>query len=130
MNGRLPLLGDGVVLLRAWALDDAMALLAGCREPDINHWYNLPSPYRYGNAVAWISDAEAAWSEGHDAYLAVTDAAMGEVVGAASLLGVDAAESHGRLSCWVRGARRRRGVARRALSFSSAVATFRYSRCA
>jgi RimJ/RimL family protein N-acetyltransferase len=120
MNDRLPRLSDGVVFLRPWAVDDAMTLLAACREPDINYWYGLPSPYTFGNALAWIGDAESAWGDGHDAHLAITDAATAEVVGAVSLLGVDPAQSHGRLSCWVRGARRRRGSARRALSLVAA----------
>lgn len=120
MNGRLPHLTDGVVVLRPWTLDDAATLMAACREPDISYWFGLPSPYTFGNALAWIGDAEPAWRDGHDAHLAIADAATGELVGAVSLLGVDPVESHGRLSCWVRAARRRRGAARRALSILAA----------
>jgi RimJ/RimL family protein N-acetyltransferase len=113
---RLPHLHDGVVSLRPWTLDDAASLAAACREPDIAYWYGMPSPYTFGNALAWIGDAEPAWSEGHDAHLAIADAVTGELVGAISLLGADPVESHGRLRYWVRAARRRRGAARRALS--------------
>jgi RimJ/RimL family protein N-acetyltransferase len=120
MSRRLPHLADGVVVLRPWKLDDAPALMRACREPDINYWYGLPSPYTYGHAVAWIGDAQPAWSEGHDAHLAIDDAATGEVIGAIGLLGVDPVESSARLRFWVRGSRRRTGVARRALSLLSA----------
>jgi RimJ/RimL family protein N-acetyltransferase len=116
MSRRLPHLADGVVVLRPWTLDDAPALMAACREPDISYWCSLPSPYTYGHAVAWIGDAQPAWSDGRDAHLAVDDAASGEVVGAIGLLGVDPVESSGRFRYWVRGARRRHGAARRALA--------------
>lgn len=120
MTRRLPHLSDGVVVLRPWKLDDAPALMVACRDPDISHWFGLPSPYTFGHAMAWIGDAKPAWSDGRDAHLAVDDAATGEVVGAISLRGVDPVESHGRFSYWVSAARRRRGVARRALSILAA----------
>ena len=120
MTRRLPHLGDGVVVLRPWKVDDAPALMNACRDPDISHWLGLPSPYTFGHAMAWIGDSQSAWSDGRDAHLAVDDAATGEVVGAISLRGVDTVESHGRFSYWVSAARRRRGVARRALSLLAA----------
>ncbi len=116
MSRRLPHLADGVIVLRPWDVDDALPLMAACREPDISYWCGLPSPYTFGHAMAWIGDAKAAWAEGRDAHLAVDDAATGEVVGAIDLLGVDPVESYGRFRYWVRAANRRRGVARRALS--------------
>jgi len=116
MTRRLPHLADGVIVLRPWDLDDALTLMAACREPDISYWCGMPSPYTFGHAVAWIGDARDAWSEGRDCHLAIDDAATGEVVGAIDLLGVDPVESYGRFRCWVRAAHRRRGVARRALA--------------
>ena len=116
MTRRLPHLADGTIVLRPWKVDDALALMTACREPDISYWRGLPSPYTFGHAVAWIGEAGAAWSDGRDAHLAVDDAATGEVVGAIDLLGVDPIESYGRFHYWVRAARRRNGVARRALS--------------
>jgi len=120
MSRRLPHLSDGVVVLRPWKLDDAPTLMAACREPDISHWFGLPSPYGFGHAMAWIGDAEAAWGDGRNAHLAVDDATTGKVVGAIGLLGVDPRESQGHFSYWVSGAQRRRGVARRALSLLAA----------
>jgi RimJ/RimL family protein N-acetyltransferase len=116
MTRRLPHLADGVVVLRPWKVDDAPALMTACGEPEISYWCGLPSPYTFGHAVAWIGETEPAWSDGRDVHLAIDDAATGEVVGAIELLGVDPVESCGRLRCWVRAARRRHGVARRALS--------------
>ena len=116
MTRRLPHLGDEAVYLRPWTFDDAAALTAACREPDINFWCGLPSPYRFGHALAWIDSAEVEWSDGHDLHLAIDEAVTGELVGAISLLGVDPVESHGRFSFWVRGSQRRHGFARRALS--------------
>jgi RimJ/RimL family protein N-acetyltransferase len=116
VSRRLPHLADGVIVLRPWDVDDALPLMAACREPDISYWCGLPSPYTFGHAMAWIGEAKAAWAEGRDAHLAVDDAATGEVAGAIDLLGVDPVESYGRFRYWVRGAQRRRGVARRALS--------------
>ena len=116
MSRRLPRLADGVVLLRPWKIDDAPALMAGCREPDIARWFSLPSPYSFGHAITWIGDAEAAWSDGHDAHLAVDEATTGRVVGAISLRGLDPAEAQGHVTYWVGGAHRRRGFARHALA--------------
>ncbi len=120
MSRRLPHLADGVVVLRPWKVDDAPALMAACREPDIAYWTGLPSPYTFGHAMAWIGDSQAAWSDGRDAHLAVDEAVTGRVVGAVSLRGVDPVESLGRLSYWVSAAHRRRGFARRALSLLAA----------
>ena len=116
MSRRLPHLADGVVVLRPWKIDDAAALMAGCREPDIARWFSLPSPYTFGHAITWIGDAEAAWRDGHDAHLAVDEATTGRVVGAIGLRGVDPAEAQGHFTYWVGGAYRRRGFARHALA--------------
>ena len=113
---RVPHLADGVVVLRPWTVDDAPALMAACREPEISGWCGMPKPYSYGHAMAWIGDAATAWSEGRDAHFAVDDAATGKVVAAIDLVGVDPREAHGRLRYWVRAARRREGIARRALT--------------
>lgn len=94
--------------------------MAACREPDISYWCGMPSPYTFGNALAWIGDTGPSWSDGHDAHLAIDDAVTGELLGSISLLGVDPAEAHGRFSYWVRGVKRRRGFAQRALSILAA----------
>jgi RimJ/RimL family protein N-acetyltransferase len=120
MSRRLPHLADGVVVLRPWTIDDAPALMAGCREPDIARWFGLPSPYTFGHAVAWIGDADAAWGDGHDAHLAVDEATTGRVVGAIGLRGVDPREAQGHFTYWVGAAHRRRGFARRALALMAA----------
>ncbi len=116
MTRRLPHLADGVIVVRPWTMDDALALMSACREPEISYWCSMPSPYTFGHAVAWIGGSRAAWSDGREAHLAVDDAATGEVVGAIDLLGVEPSESSGRFRYWVRAARRRRGAARRSLS--------------
>jgi RimJ/RimL family protein N-acetyltransferase len=120
MSRRLPHLADGFVVLRPWKIDDAPALMAGCREPDIASWFSLPSPYTFGHAIAWIGDADAAWSDGHDAHLAVDEATTGRVVGAIGLRGVDPREAQGHFTYWVGAAHRRRGFARRALALMAA----------
>jgi RimJ/RimL family protein N-acetyltransferase len=113
---RLPHLADGVIVLRPWKVDDAPALMAASREPDVAHWLGLSSPFTFGQAIAWIGDAKAAWNDGRDAHLAVDEALTGRVVGGVGLRGVDPVESQGRFSYWVSAAHRRRGFARRALS--------------
>ena len=120
MARRLPHLADGEIVLRPWSLDDTAALIAACREPDISYWCTMPSPYGLGHAISWIGEAATAWSEGRDAHLAIDDAGTGRVVGAIDLLGVDPVESYGRFRFWVRAARRRAGVARRALALLAA----------
>jgi RimJ/RimL family protein N-acetyltransferase len=116
MSRRLPHLADGVVVLRPWKIDDAPALTAACREPDIARWFSLPSPYTFGHAITWIGDAAATWSDGSDAHVAVDEAATGRVVGAIGWRGFDPAEAQGHFTYWVNPAHRRRGFARRALA--------------
>ena len=120
VSRRLPHLSDGHVVLRPWKIDDAPALMRGCREPDVAGWLGLPSPYTFGHAITWIGDAEAAWSEGHDARLAVDEAATGRVVGAIGLRGVDLREAQGHFTYWVSAAHRRRGFAHHALALLAA----------
>ncbi|MGO8683134.1 MAG: GNAT family N-acetyltransferase [Thermoleophilia bacterium] len=116
----LPYLSDEVVIVRPWKVDDARAVVAGYREPEISYWSGMPSPFTFGYALAWIGDAEAAWADGNDAHLAIVDAASGRVVGAIGLLGVDPLESLGRFRYWVRTARRGHGFARHALALVAA----------
>jgi RimJ/RimL family protein N-acetyltransferase len=117
---RLPHLADGVIVLRPWKVDDASALMAASREPDVAHWLGLSSPFTFGQALAWIGDAKAAWYDGRDAHLAVDEALTGRVVGGVGLRGVDPVESQGRFSYWVSATHRRRGFARRSLSLLAA----------
>ena len=116
MSRRLPHLADGKVVLRPWKIDDAPALMAACREPDIAGWFGLPSPYTFGHAITWIGDARETWSDGRAAHLAVDEATTGRVVGAVGLGGVDPSAAQGHFTYWVSAAHRRRGFARRALS--------------
>jgi len=100
---------DGLVL-RAWEVDDAAAVVAAYADPDIERWHvrSMTS----GEATEWILDAEAAWREERAASWAIQGA--GVVVGRMTL---KLRPSHGlaEAAYWTLPTARGRGVASLAL---------------
>src|SRR5262249_56809694 len=65
VDGVVPPVTDGVVLLRPWEDGDADALVAGInRDPEITAWLELiPQPYTIAEARMWISLSGSMWRE-------------------------------------------------------------------
>ena len=106
----LPTLGDGRLVVRPWGPDDAAAVAAMCRDPEVVRWIPVPDPYTVEDGVEWVGDAERKWRVEHWANFAVTDAQSGELVGSAGVK-VDAARESGEIGYLVKREARRRGVA-------------------
>lgn len=49
-----PTLTDGVVLLRLPEAGDIPTMAAGCQDPEVARWTNLPSPYTEADATSWV----------------------------------------------------------------------------
>ena len=106
-----PCLDDGHLVVRAFEPDDAAAVTAACRDPEIAHWiFRLPAPYSRDDAEAFVAGARRTLVSGEQVRLAVADAAGGELLGSVSLepswqLGL------AEVGYWVKREARRRGVA-------------------
>jgi RimJ/RimL family protein N-acetyltransferase len=75
-----------VVALREWALSDAPAVAAACRDVEIVRWTTqIPEDYTEEHAREWIESTAKGWDRG-SAELAVVDRATGSVAGAIRLV--------------------------------------------
>jgi RimJ/RimL family protein N-acetyltransferase len=106
-------LGDGVVLLRPWRLDDADAVFRACQDPQIQRWTTVPVPYRPEDAVGFVAGSPRRWAEG-TASFAVVDVGSGVLLGAMGLV-TTPSDGCAEVGYWVAPEARGRGVATRAL---------------
>jgi RimJ/RimL family protein N-acetyltransferase len=106
-----PTLTDGVVRLRAHDLGDVEALLAQCRDPQMQRWTTVPVPYERHHAVDWLRSRREEWEAGRYLALAIEDG--GGFCGTVDLRpdGAGGARIGYGLGPWARG----RGVLHRAL---------------
>jgi RimJ/RimL family protein N-acetyltransferase len=58
-----PVLGDGVVTLRAHTLADVDAILEQCLDPSSRRFTTVPREYTRDDAVAFVERGRAAWAE-------------------------------------------------------------------
>jgi RimJ/RimL family protein N-acetyltransferase len=66
-----PTLTDGVVRLRPHDLGDVEAVLAQCRDPQMQRWTTVPVPYERHHAVEWLAARRGEWEAGRTLSLAV-----------------------------------------------------------
>ncbi|MFE1772731.1 GNAT family N-acetyltransferase [Streptomyces sp. NPDC059008] len=106
---------DGGLLLRPWAVDDALVLQGAFEDAMIRRWsmHRLTSR---AEAQEWIAAAYSRWREERAAQWAVVPADGGEILGRVALRWMDL--FHGLAECayWVLPHARGRGVAPRALT--------------
>ncbi len=77
-----PDLTDGVVALRQWAEGDVPAIVAGCREEEIERWLDqVPQPYSERDAREYIASTRRGWREGTVSNFAIVDTETGEPAG-------------------------------------------------
>jgi RimJ/RimL family protein N-acetyltransferase len=110
-QGQPELLAGGLVL-RAWRLADAPALVRAYADPDIHRWHcrSLSLP----EAQAWIAFEAERWAQEHGGSWAITR--NGVPQGRVGLGGVSLAEARAGVTYWVLPEARGRGVATRALA--------------
>ena len=66
-------LSDGVVSLRLWRPDDAVAVTAACQDPEIPRWTRIPAPYGEADAHEWLAGRAECWAQGTEANFAVVE---------------------------------------------------------
>ena len=108
----VPVLTDGVVLLRPPQAADVDAVFAACQDPEVSRYTSIPAPYERHHAADWIAAAPEKWRSGAAASRLVTSAATGELLGSCGL--VDITDDRAEIGYWVCREARGRGVATRA----------------
>jgi len=79
-----PPLGDDVVTLRPWSLDDVEAVTKACQDPDVARWTTVPTPYTEADAIAYLRAVTDPALE-YQLNFAVVRRDDGEVVGSLTL---------------------------------------------
>jgi RimJ/RimL family protein N-acetyltransferase len=103
--------GEGVVL-RSWRLDDAPAVAAACRDPEIPRWIPwVPSPYSDEDARAYVRDCIDAGEDRRP--FAIVEPETGQFLGALDMR-VNRLQT-GHVGYWVVAAARGQGVCTNAL---------------
>jgi RimJ/RimL family protein N-acetyltransferase len=104
-------LHDADLRLRPPVDDDVPTITRICRDPDIQRWTRVPSPYTQAHARAFVRLSADELVAGEGLHLLAVDD-DDQVLGAAGL-SVDRAELSGDLGYWVAPEARGRGVATR-----------------
>jgi RimJ/RimL family protein N-acetyltransferase len=113
-------LTDRVVSLRQFTLDDAAAIAAACRDPEIPRWTFMPEKLTVPQARAWIETAHDALQRGRALRLAITDAVDDTFLGQIGIGDLDWNQQVGEIFYWVTAPARGRGVAASATKLLSA----------
>jgi RimJ/RimL family protein N-acetyltransferase len=108
-------LSDGVVSMRLWRPDDAVAVTAACQDAEISRWTHIPAPYDEADAREWLGGRAECWEQGREANFAVVGATNGELLASAGLVEIEWDDQVGEIGYWVAAPSRRQGVARRAV---------------
>jgi RimJ/RimL family protein N-acetyltransferase len=116
---RLPLT-DGVIALRLFALSDASAVAAACRDPEIPRWTFMPEDLTVPQARAWIERAADGLERAKVLRLAVVDAHDGAFLGQVGIGDLDWDQRVGEIFYWIVANGRRRRVATRATTLLAA----------
>jgi RimJ/RimL family protein N-acetyltransferase len=111
-----PPLQDDAVALRPWTMDDAPAVAAACRDPEIPRWTMVPTPYTERNAREYLTSVRQRELENHLA-LAMTRTGDGLLVGSITFWLVK--PGVGEFGYWVAPEARGRGYTPRALRLFS-----------
>ena len=108
-----PPLTDGAVLLRGTRPEDAPAITAACRDPEIPRWTNVPANYSIGHARDFIARSWEQAARGEALSLLAVDPGDGRLLGC---VGLSTGGPYGpEVGYWVASEARGRGVASRAL---------------
>ncbi|ASW53737.1 GNAT family N-acetyltransferase [Plantactinospora sp. KBS50] len=108
-------ISEAGLTLTGWRAADAADVLRACRDPDIQRWTTVPSPYRAEHAHDFVTAAAPrAWATGTAAPFAVRDTGTGELLGSCGLVTIDRRERSAEIGYWTAPWARGRGVATRA----------------
>jgi RimJ/RimL family protein N-acetyltransferase len=110
-----PPLAEGPVRLRAWQPGDEPALVASCRDPLVDRYTHVPSPYRASDARAWVAGQEGRLRSGLSLDLAIADAGTDALLGAIGMHAFRWQDRRAEVGYWLAPEARGRGVATCAL---------------
>jgi RimJ/RimL family protein N-acetyltransferase len=108
-------LSDGEIRLETLAAPHLEGLAELGRDPDVQRFTYVPSPWQEGFERTWLERYEQAHEEGTRAGFAVVDEASGDFLGLAALVRLDRDAAEGEAGYIVAPRARGRGVASRAL---------------
>lgn len=108
-----PSLGDGVVALRPWRVEDAPVLARAWADPAVRRWCSVPEEATEAGAERWIRGAEDCRRSGLALDLAIE--VGGVVVGEVGLGPIQWSHRRAAVGFWVDAEHRRGGHAARAL---------------
>jgi RimJ/RimL family protein N-acetyltransferase len=115
----LPVLSDGVVRLRPFAVEDATALAAIWADPAIRARNGVPEPSE-DEALRWIADRAARAVAGEAWEWAVVDAATDQLAGRRALKDKECEHRRAVAACWIAPGFRGRQFAARSLRLAAA----------
>jgi RimJ/RimL family protein N-acetyltransferase len=96
----LPVLSDGVVILRPFALEDAADLAAIWMDPTIRARNGVPEPSQEA-ALGWVAGSAAKAAAGEAWEWAIVNAATGQLAGRRALKAIDWGHRRVVAACWV-----------------------------
>lgn len=114
-----PALRDEAVVLRPFRRDDVPAVVAGCRDPLVQLYTRVPTPYREADGHAFVDGAAGRRLLRESLDLAIADAGDDRLLGAVGVTMDRHDDERGEIGYWVGPWARGRGVAARALSLMS-----------
>ena len=117
-----PPLGDAVVALRPFTLEDVDWVTEGCRDPEVARFTGVPQPYGPDHAREWIGGQDEGRANGEALHLAVTAASDGEPLGAVGMQRMAWDQLRGEIGYWIAPWGRRRGAAVSAVRLLAAYA--------
>lgn len=115
----LPVLTDGVVRLRPFAVEDAEALATIWADPAIRARNGVPEPSEEA-ALRWIADRAAGAASGKAWEWAVVDAATDRLAGRRALKEIEWQHRRAVAACWIAPGFRGRQFAARSLRLAAA----------
>jgi RimJ/RimL family protein N-acetyltransferase len=115
----LPVLSDGLVLLRPFAAKDAAELAAIWRDPTIRLRNGVPEPSQEA-AVRWVAERVARAAAGEAWEWAIVNAATDELAGRRALKDIEWEHRRAVAACWVAPGFRGRQFAARSLRLAAA----------
>lgn len=115
----LPRLADERVRLRPWGLHDVPDVVEGCRDPAVQLYTRVPSPYGEDDARIFIAGAAIRRVAGESLDLAIAAPSDDRLLGAIGLLMDRHDDDRAEVGYWVMPAARGTGVAARALAMLS-----------